>query len=87
MTRPLRHVEELPSTLDRRRKKMAELRVGFWSADWSPWQAVLRLRRNWPALALVLTPDYAPGGAEAQGGSAHEGIAPASVSRGRARRG
>ena len=36
-TRPLRHVEALPSKLDGRRKKMAELRVGFWSADWSPW--------------------------------------------------
>jgi len=91
-TRALRHVEVLPGRLDGRRKKMAELRVGFWSADWSPWQAVLRLRRNWPALSFVLTPNYAPGGTEGQGGSANEAStskerAPASVSRGRARRG
>ena len=71
---------------------MAELRVGFWSADWSPWQAVLRLRKDWPALSFVLTPDYAPGGAEGQevrvvGASAPEGSGSSSVSRGRARRG
>lgn len=66
-TRPLRQVEELPGTMDRRKKKMAELRVGFWSADWSPWQAVLRLRRNWSELSFVLTPDYAPGGMPTRG--------------------
>ncbi|WP_052402980.1 hypothetical protein [Muricoccus aerilatus] len=86
-TRPLRHVEVLPGKLDGRKKKMAELRVGFWSADWSPWQAVLRLRRSWPALAFVLQPDYAPGGAEGQGASALEGTGSSSVSRERARRG
>ena len=95
-TRPLRHVEVLPGKLDGRRKKMAELRLGFWSADWSPWQAVLRLRKDWPALAFVLTPDYAPGGADGQGvsaagtsagkASASEERGPTSVSRGRARR-
>lgn len=40
---------------------MAELRVEFWSADWSPWQALRRLRRNWPALSFGLKPDYAGG--------------------------
>ncbi|MBI0538530.1 hypothetical protein D9599_23505 [Roseomonas sp. KE2513] len=92
VTRPLRHVVELSSTLDRRRKKMAELRVGFWSADWSPWQAVVRLRRNWPELLFVLTPDYVPGGTEGQGeaagaASAGEKDKSAPVSRARARRG
>jgi len=92
VTRPLRHVEELPGKLDGRRKRMAELRVGFWSADWSPWQAVVRLRRNWPALSFVLTPDYAPGGTEGQGGhaaaaSAGEKDEPAPVFRARPRRG
>ena len=91
-TRPLRHVEELPSTMDRRRKKMAELRVGFWSAEWSPWQAVVRLRRDWSALAFVLTPDYAPGGAAEQGASAagasaSEKAKPNVVSRDQPRRG
>jgi len=91
-TRALRHAEVLAGRMDRRKKKMAELRVGFWSAGWSPWQAVVRLRRNWPALAFVLTPDYAPGGADGQGESAARPSAsgeraPASVSRGRARHG
>ncbi|WP_052402483.1 hypothetical protein [Muricoccus aerilatus] len=92
VTRLLRHVEELPSTLDRRRRRMAELRVGFWSANWSPWQAVVRLRRNWPEVSSVLTPDYAPGATKGQGGHAAEASAdqkdePAPVSRGRTRRG
>jgi len=86
-TRPLRHVEALPGKLDGRRKKMGEFRVGFWSADWSPWQAVLRLRRNWPELSFVLEPDYALGRARAPEGSSSEERAAASVSRGRARRG
>ena len=91
-TCPLRHVEELPGKLDGRRKKMAEFRVGFWSADWSPWQAVLRLRRNWPELSFVLTPDYAPGATEGQGGPAAEASAgekdkSAPVRRARPRRG
>jgi hypothetical protein len=79
--RPLRQVEALPGTMDRRRRKMAELRVGFWSADWSPWQAVARLRRAWPDLAFALQPDYAPGG------SAPAERAPSSGSRARTRRG
>ncbi|UFN51572.1 hypothetical protein LPC08_25245 (plasmid) [Roseomonas sp. OT10] len=60
-TRPLRHVRELEPTLDGRKRRMAELRVEFWSADWSPWQALRRLRRNWPALSFTLQPDYAGG--------------------------
>jgi hypothetical protein len=61
VARPLRHVEALPTTLDGRKKRMGQLRVGFWSADWSPWQALARLRRAWPDLSLELRPDYAPG--------------------------
>ncbi|MHB0669001.1 hypothetical protein [Roseomonas mucosa] len=60
-TRPLRHVRELQPTLDGRKRRMAELRVEFWSADWSPWQALRRLCRNWPALSFGLQPDYADG--------------------------
>ncbi|MCK8788058.1 hypothetical protein M0638_27255 [Roseomonas sp. NAR14] len=69
-TRALRHVRALPAALDGRRKRMAELRVEFWSADWSPWPALRRLRRDWPDLTLDLRPHYdekndAPGEAEA----------------------
>ncbi|MBP0495692.1 hypothetical protein [Roseomonas indoligenes] len=62
VARPLRHGQVLPSTLDGRRKRMGQLRVGFWSADWSPWAAVARLRRAWPGLSFELQPHY-PGGA------------------------
>ncbi|WP_424140164.1 hypothetical protein [Roseomonas chloroacetimidivorans] len=93
VTRPLRHVKALPSTLDGRKKRMGQLRVAFWSADWSPWQAVARLRRTWPDLTFDLRPDYAPGtggdgtGAE-EGGSGLEGKGrkPSSL-RGRVARG
>lgn len=64
-TRALRHVRALPTKLDGRRKRMAELRVEFWSADWSPWQALRRLRRDWPDLTLDLRPHYGDDMAEA----------------------
>ncbi len=66
VARPLRHVEALPETLDGRRRRMGQLRVGFWSADWSPWAAIARLRRTWPELSFEPQPHY-PGG-EGRGG-------------------
>jgi len=47
---------------DRRRTRMAQLRIEFWSADWSPWQALCRLRQAWSAITFDLRPDYAEGG-------------------------
>ena len=35
--------------------------VGFWSADWTPWRAVLALRQRWPALRIAVRPLYAHG--------------------------
>jgi hypothetical protein len=32
--------------------------VRFWAADWSPWQALLQLRRLWPDLRFELQPRY-----------------------------
>ena len=58
-TRALRHVREVPARRDGRQRRMDALAVEFWSADWSPWQALRRLRRAWPALVLELRPDYA----------------------------
>jgi hypothetical protein len=90
VTRPLRHVQALPSTLDGRKKRMGQLRVGFWSANWSPWQALARLRRAWPDLSLELQPDYAPG-AEAEGvvsrGAGRHGAGPGQRSKPARRRG
>ena len=58
-TRALRHVREVPAGRDGRQRRMDALAVEFWSADWSPWQALRRLRRSWPELTLELRPDYA----------------------------
>lgn len=58
-TRALRHVRALPVKRDGRRPKTDRVEVEFWSADWSPWQALRRLRQDWPDLALELRPDYA----------------------------
>jgi hypothetical protein len=32
--------------------------VGFWSADWTPWPALLALRERWPGLRFDLRPLY-----------------------------
>ena len=58
-TRALRQVRELPGQADGRRRQTGQLAVEFWSADWSPWPALVALRRAWPALRFVLRPDYA----------------------------
>lgn len=61
-TRALRQVRELPAAGDRRRRRTAQMRIELWSADWSPWQALRRLRLDWPDLRLDLRPDYAADG-------------------------
>ncbi|TCZ53890.1 hypothetical protein [Roseicella aquatilis] len=52
---PLRRVRLLEQ---RQEGDAAMLVYGFVSADWSPWQALLRLRARWPALRLELRPSY-----------------------------
>jgi len=52
---PLRRVRLLQQ---RRQADATSLVYGFVSADWSPWQALLRLRPRWPALRLELRPRY-----------------------------
>lgn len=54
----LRRVEEVP--LAREGKKalapgQAQVRYRFWSADWSPWQAMAKLKEEWPALSFRLS--------------------------------
>ena len=44
--------------MDGRRKKMAELRLGFWSADWTPWRAIAALIDRWPSLRFAVNPTY-----------------------------
>ena len=56
----LRQVRVLPG-VDRRLRRSAKLTYEFYAADWSPWQALLRLRAGWPALVFDLRPDYGDG--------------------------
>ncbi len=60
-TRPLRHVRIVADNADRRLRRSARLVLEFWSADWTPWQAILRLRRDWPGLVLAIEPRYDDG--------------------------
>lgn len=57
-TRALRHVRALPGMEDGRSTRTDRMAVEFWSADWSPWRALLRLRQDWPTLVWDLRPDY-----------------------------
>ena len=57
-TQRLRAVRIREEGADRRLRRKAEIVYEFWSADWTPWQAILRLRRDWPQLALSVQPKY-----------------------------
>ena len=66
-TEALRHVTEDASAVsDLRHVAAGEavFRVDFWSADWTPWRALLCLREQWPALRFDIRPNYDAAGAE-----------------------
>jgi hypothetical protein len=46
---------------DRRLRRKAEIVYEFRSADWTPWQAILRLRGDWPRLLFTVRPRYDEG--------------------------
>ena len=58
----LRHVRVVSGDADRRRRRTAVVTYAFYSADWSPWQALVRLRAEWPSLVFELRPEYGDGG-------------------------
>ena len=63
----LRHVaEDRDAAGDPRHAVAGEavFRVDFWSADWTPWRALLRLRAAWPALRFDIRPSYDAASAE-----------------------
>ena len=43
---PLRHVRVLEHVADARLKRAARVAWEFWSADWTPWRAIVRLRQD-----------------------------------------
>jgi hypothetical protein len=59
--RALRQVRLRADPPDRRLRHSARLRYEFWSADWTPWAALLATRQRWPALVFDIRPDYRDG--------------------------
>jgi hypothetical protein len=57
-SQPLRQVRVLDENGDRRLRRLARVVFEFLSADWTPWQAIRQLRRDWPTLVLAVDPRY-----------------------------
>jgi hypothetical protein len=57
-TQSLHQVRVLEENGDRRLRRSARLVFEFLSADWTPWQAIRRLRHEWPKLVLTVDPRY-----------------------------
>lgn len=55
---PLRRVE-VEAVRDQRARRSARLVYRFWSAEWTPWQALERVRTDWPELVFDIQPQYA----------------------------
>ena len=58
---PLRHVRVLEHVADARLKRAARVAWEFWSSDWTPWRAIVRLRQDWPDLMFDIRPHYDDG--------------------------
>jgi len=57
-TQPPRQVRLCDEHGDGRLRRSARVVYEFLSADWTPWQAVARLRRDWPRLSIAIRPCY-----------------------------
>jgi site-specific recombinase XerD len=55
---PLRGMRMREDGADRRLRRTARVVFEFRSADWTPWQAVCRLRNDWPMLVFAIQPRY-----------------------------
>ena len=55
---PLRRVE-VEAPRDQRIRRSARLVYNFWSAEWTPWQALERVRTGWTELVFNIRPQYA----------------------------
>ena len=60
-TLPLRQVRVRADQPDRRLRRTARVVYEFRSADWTPWQAIRRMRADWPTLIFDLRPQYDDG--------------------------
>ncbi len=60
-TWPLRHVHIIPKKSERRGRKTTQIKMEFWSADWTPWAALATIRQNWPAIRFDVRVVYDDG--------------------------
>jgi hypothetical protein len=60
-TMPLRHVQLLPGKPQTAKRKTVRRTMEFFSADWTPWAALVAIREAWPALGFAVRPDYDDG--------------------------
>ena len=56
-TQALRHVVVLGEPRDQEAVE-ATWRLGFWSADWTPWRALSAIAYDWPQLRFETRPLY-----------------------------
>ena len=59
--KPLRYAKAVDGKTDRRLLRIARITYCFYSADWTPWRAILRLRAEWPELVFDVRPHYDSG--------------------------
>jgi hypothetical protein len=57
----LRNVAWITAGCKRLRGQKQQLTLEFWSADWTPWPAIVTLRRRFEGLNFMVTPDYGCG--------------------------
>jgi len=57
-TQPLRQVRIVEENADQRRRRSGRVVIEFFSADWTPWPAIIQLRRDWPKLIFDIRPCY-----------------------------
>ncbi len=57
-TEKLRQVRLRDDQPDRRLRRAGRVMYEFFSADWTPWQAIRRLRQEWPTLIFDVRPCY-----------------------------
>lgn len=57
----LRQVRRITGVETQSRRRAVIITYEFWSADWTPWPALVALRRLWPSLVFDCRPDYAHG--------------------------
>jgi hypothetical protein len=61
VVRALRHVRLIATGCKKLRGKNEQLSLEFWSADWTPWPAIVALRQRFAGLSFSVTPDYEGG--------------------------